>query len=508
LQGLTAEESHKLKRKLHLRTSWSKPQETSATPDSWHDLNEGDLGSFFWGITSDPLQEWLVNDSWPQNTTEALSQWLTSRKKINSLAPHAYLFEISAEEFHNSGANAVEEIAFLLAKAHEYTTTIQHNWQPQNMVLDWLTRIRFVIPTSHEIYMQIAKLRAFRILWANIQSQYQSSSNTTLQAAYVHSPGAMWNKSILDQETNLLRSAYEAFAAFMGGANSLSVQPYNQLKDGYDPFGQRLARNTALILKKEAKLDIVTDPLAGSYAVEHLSQELAQKAWSLFQQIDGEGGYLKAWEQGLIPKLLEQSRNQLQEQIHRQERVLVGINRFPNTLENITFDPQSTFTTPKQKNQLFRAALPFEKARLATESYTQQGNNRPDFVFLPLDGKSPSPDFQKIIELLLIAGFEQKELPDKMSPEKGLQNLPTLPMLIVLQGAPTETTSWDQQHNNALFADPLLGYLADEKARNFFDTSAELTDLERRGQILELAPNALELLNQIQAKLHTTLEDS
>lgn len=512
LQELSSKKAQKLKQKIHLRLTWNDYLQIQENQNRWQELHDTELGSYFWGVTGDPLQEWLVQDSFPPQPTTALSEWLFSIQKINTFAPQAYIFEVSAEEFHNYGASAVKEIAFTLAKAHEYTNAIQQAWHPPQMALDWLSRIRFVIPTSHEIYIQIAKLRAFRILWANIQSQYQSTSKTTLQAAFVHSPNAQWNKSMLDQETNILRSAYEAFAAFMGGANSIAIQPYNQLWNRDDSFGRRLARNTALILKKETKLDTVVDPLAGSYAVERLSQELAQKAWNLFQQIEAEGGYVKAWEQGFITEHLQQSREQLEEQIQGQKQILIGVNRFPNTLEQINppqeIPPHSSNSSQTKGLEPFRVATPFERLRFATEAYCQQGNPRPEFIFLTLDNKPASPEFQKLIDVLLIAGFGPKELPESKHSQEWLQGLSPLPQVVLLQGAPSEKTSWNLQHSEAIFTNFFSLYLIDQEAWNFFKTNEQVAKLKERHQLLDLEHNTFEIVSHIQTKLNITSQDS
>jgi methylmalonyl-CoA mutase len=265
---------------------------------------------------------------------------------------------IRADEFHERGANAVEELGFALAAGVERLAALSDTVPAGEAA----GRIEFVFAVGPAYFMEIAKFRAARVLWSQAVSGFGAKSAP--MKITVRTP--LRNKSAYDRYTNLLRVTTEAMAAAIGGCDRLTVEPFG--------FDEHLALNVQRILKEEAHIDRVADPAGGSYFIEALTAALAREAWKLFQQIEAEGGYSAAMASGWIEKSLARSRAALQKAVSSRRRALVGVNNYPDLRENPEDIPQAS--------EGFRLAAPFEAIRRRTAQHAEQTGSVPQVLLL------------------------------------------------------------------------------------------------------------------------------
>src|ERR1022692_442773 len=238
-----------------------------------------------------------------------------------ALAP----FTIHGEEFEESGATAVEEVGFTLAAAVDFTAAMQSRGIAVGRAADSIT---FSFSTGANYFFQIAKLRAFRMVWAQA---IESFGGTREEAkARIHARTSRWNKTIYDPHVNILRATTEAMSAILGGADSVSVAPFDECYKSPDDASRRLARNTQILLKQEALLSRVADPGAGSYCIEIVTDFIAREGWRQMQVIEAAGGFQKANSDGKIAQALEQSQKSRDKAVLSRRRVFTGTNQYAN----------------------------------------------------------------------------------------------------------------------------------------------------------------------------------
>ncbi|MDB5262408.1 MAG: hypothetical protein JWQ14_1689, partial [Adhaeribacter sp.] len=260
---------------------------------------------------------------------------------------------------------------FTLGVAVNYVDELSSRGIPLTTVF---RNMQFLVNVDTDYFFQIAKLRALRWLWAGI---VKASAEKPELASYlrIHAQTATWSATTFDPHTNILRATTETMAAVIGGCDSVSVAPFDAAFNRDNPFSERIARNIPLILQHEALLHQVIDPAAGSYYLETLTCELAEKAWALFQEVERQGGYGKALAGGFIQEQLNASAEEKFKNIASGKEVLVGTNKFANKHEKISFDA----VTLLQSSYLdtTRASYPFEVMRLAAMLHFQKKKARP-----------------------------------------------------------------------------------------------------------------------------------
>ena len=197
-------------------------------------------------------------------------------------------FVLQAEQYRESGATSAEEAGLTLAAAVDFLAEMQQRGLDPGNVTGSLI---FSFAIGPYIFIEIAKLRAFRLVWAQALQAFGVAPEDA--RARIHARTARWSGALEDSHINILRGATEAVSAILGGADSLSVAPYDECCSDPNEASRRLARNTQLILKHEALLARVADPGAGSYCLEVLTDSIARNAWSLLQKIEACGGYRK-----------------------------------------------------------------------------------------------------------------------------------------------------------------------------------------------------------------------
>lgn len=297
---------------------------------------------------------------------------------VNNKLPQFRCLNINGQHFHNSGANVVQELAYALAVASDYFNELTG----RKVNPDQISRtLQMSLATGSDYFVEIARIRAARMLFARLAEQYGCSGDA--RKVYLHAINATFNKTLYDPYVNMLRTTTESMSAAIAGADAISCLPLNTVYAAMDPFTERVARNTQILLKEESHLDKIVDPSAGSYYIENLTDSIARLAWEEFLKVEAMGGYMKAFAQGYIPAEVEKSANQKLMDIATRKTSVLGTNIFPNLKEEMVNDIQKE-TTRKPQGGLkpVRGAEAFEALRLATEKYVKAGNKKPSVLLI------------------------------------------------------------------------------------------------------------------------------
>lgn len=268
--------------------------------------------------------------------------WYTSEQNDFSSIKNNAVVAVNGTRYQEAGANAVNELSFLLAHLNEYL-----NFYSENQSLKSLKHIHLSVSVGGDFFKEIAKLRALRQLVQFLQKQY----NVNLPI-HIHGQTTSINKNELDSYNNLLRSTTEAMSASIGGCNSVTVLPYDSSFNSPSSFSLRMARNQQLILKEESYLNKIADMSAGSYYIESLTQSLCNKAWEAFKQIEAEGGFIKNVTNNQIQSIIEKDSTLLKQQFADGTLVLVGVNKYKNP--NETSVPQKEVSSVLNEGRLVK----------------------------------------------------------------------------------------------------------------------------------------------------------
>lgn len=279
-------------------------------------------------IQNDILKEFMVRNTYiypPEPSMRIIADIIeyTAREmpRFNSIS-------ISGYHMQEAGATLVQELAFTLADGREY---VRAALKKGLNVDDFAGRLSFFFAIGMNFFMEAAKLRAARLLWSRIMEEFnpQKASSMMLRT-HCQTSGVSLQEQ--DPYNNVIRTAYEALSAVLGGTQSLHTNALDEAMALPTDFSARIARNTQLILQHETGITKVVDPLAGSYYVESLTSELAEKAWALIEEVEQLGGMTKAVDEGLPKRLIEEAATKRQAAVDRGEEIIVGVNRF--RLEN------------------------------------------------------------------------------------------------------------------------------------------------------------------------------
>jgi len=299
--------------------------------------------------------------------------------------PGFRVISINGQYSHNAGANMVQELAFALSQAGEYLNALTEKGLKAEEVV---SHMQFTLAVGSSYFMEIAKLRAFRVMWNKVVEAYVSKSGradsktATTPKMILHAVTSNWNKSIYDPYVNMLRTTTEAMSAAIGGADSLCVTTFDHCFKKPDDFGYRMARNQQIILKQEAYFGKVADPAAGSYYIEKLTHELIEHTWKMFAGIEADGGFVKAVETGWIHESIEEMCRKRDQDIAARKRTFVGTNQYANTEERMLdkIEPRAQLSDISVLRQ-YRGPQAFEALRMAVENHAKKGFDIPK-VFL------------------------------------------------------------------------------------------------------------------------------
>ena len=294
--------------------------------------------------------------------------------------PKYRILSVDAYLLNNAGSYISQELGFALAWGNEWLSSLTDAGLSAD---DVAKKIKFNFGISSNYFMEIAKFRAARMLWAQIVSAYKPSCECAAKME-THAKTSEFNMTIYDAHVNLLRSQTEAMSAALAGVNSMTVTPFDITYKQPDEFSERIARNQQLLLREESHFNKITDPAAGSYYIENLTISIAEQAWKLFLEVEDKGGFYAALKEGFIQQTVNASAEARHMAIARRKEILVGTNQYPNINEKAAdkikdkascgcCGGESHKCQPEYETLHFeRGASDFETLRLATEKSDKQ----------------------------------------------------------------------------------------------------------------------------------------
>ena len=303
------------------------------------------------------------------------SEWVeTSVEVLKAAEPLTQFTCLSFQsvDLVNAGAYIYQEIGYALAAGADMLAKVSE--KSGKSVSEVAERIRFEMGIGSNYFMEIAKFRAIRWLWALIVRSNDEKATERATKAVVHAETSRWNKTIYDAYVNLLRSMTETMSATIAGVHSVTVNPFDK---HYNPkgsdFSRRIARNQQLLLKEESHFDKVVDPAGGSYYIEHLTQAIAEQGWKLFLEVEEQGGFAKLANEGKVQEAVNASNEARHKAVATRRENLLGTNIFPNFTETATEETRVIDNSKVEGKEITaldkrRGASDFEELRLATEA--------------------------------------------------------------------------------------------------------------------------------------------
>ncbi len=322
-------------------------------------------------IQNDILKEFMVRNTYiypPAPSMRIVADIIeyTARKmpRFNSIS-------ISGYHMQEAGANQALELAFTLADGAEYVKTAQARGLD---VDEFAGRLSFFWAIGMNFYLEIAKMRAARLLWARIMKGFGAKKAKSLMLR-THCQTSGWSLTEQDPYNNVVRTAVEAMAAVFGGTQSLHTNSFDEAIALPTEFSARIARNTQLILQEETHITSVVDPWAGSYMMESLTQEMADKAWSIIEEVRAQGGMTRAVDSGWAKLKIEASAAEKQARIDAGKDVIVGVNKYrlaqEDQVEFREVDNVAVREGQIRRLQQIRATRDGAKVRAALDALTE-----------------------------------------------------------------------------------------------------------------------------------------
>ncbi|WP_340063924.1 methylmalonyl-CoA mutase subunit beta [Ascidiimonas aurantiaca] len=272
------------------------------------------------------------------------------------------VFSVDNSLYQNAGAHSIQQLAYTLALTNEYFNILEnHSLLP---LLTSERSILFQVAIGSDYFMEIAKIRAMKELYAVLTAEYNIKS-----PCHIIAMPSYRNKTIYDYNVNMLRTTTEMMSGILGGADTLCNLPYDAIYHKDNNFGERISRNQLLILKHESYFDKVRNPADGAYYIETLTKQLAEGALELFLQIEKVGGFLKQLKEHTIQKKIRESAQKEQEAFNRGERVLVGTNKYPNPDDRMKDDIE---IYPFVKKEVRKTLIEPVVRRRLSEEYEQE----------------------------------------------------------------------------------------------------------------------------------------
>ncbi|NBB78963.1 MAG: methylmalonyl-CoA mutase [Verrucomicrobia bacterium] len=287
-----------------------------------------DLREVKGSLSMDPVAVRAASGDLPAKLAELLSEQAIMAKHCAENAPGIRAVGVSTLPYHQAGASAVEELGIALATGAFYLSELIE----RGLSVDEAARqLRFSFCIGPNFFMEIAKLRAARMLWAQVVEAFGGDAES--QKIVMHARTGLYNKTQKDPYVNMLRTTTEALSGALSGVDSMCVGNFDEVSRSPDTISRRLSRNTQIILQEECELTAVVDPAGGSWAVEWLTHEVAEKAWACFKGIEAEGGIDAALKNGSIHAMLEATAKGNEANLGSRRKSLIGTNIYPNLEE-------------------------------------------------------------------------------------------------------------------------------------------------------------------------------
>ena len=298
--------------------------------------------------------------------------------------PNIRVVNVHAYDFNNAGSSLVQELAFGVAIGNEYIARLTELGID---AAEAARRIKFTFGVSSNYFMEIAKFRAARVIWANIVKAWGVDCECALKMR-VHAVTSRWNQTVYDAYVNMLRGTTETMSAAIAGVDSIEVVPFDDAFRAPGEFSNRIARNLQSVLKEESHFNSIVDPAAGSYYIEELTQSIIDASWKLFKTVEEKGGYTEAFKAGFVQEQVKAVSDKKDKLLAQRRETLLGTNQFPNFLEKAGEEITKEIVTrdggcaeaagcgcdEKMAEPLrpYRGAQPFEAMRLATDRSDHQ----------------------------------------------------------------------------------------------------------------------------------------
>lgn len=249
--------------------------------------------------------------------------------KVLAPFPKFRCIAVNSLKLNNAGAYIYQELGYALVWGNYYLNALVEAGIPVDLAA---RKIKFNFGISSNYFMEIAKFRAARMLWADIVKAYGPTEECACKMV-AHAETSTFNLTLFDAHVNLLRTQTEAMSAAIAGVNSITVTPFDKVYETPNAFSERIARNQQLLLKEEAHLNRIVDAAGGSYYIENLTVAIAQQAWNLFLETEDAGGMLAAIQQGTVQDTVNASNKARHEAVSKRKEILLGTNQYPNFSE-------------------------------------------------------------------------------------------------------------------------------------------------------------------------------
>lgn len=279
------------------------------------------IGSFDW----DPMEKMLRKGNDLTAVLPIAKDLVEAMKEY----PNFRTVAVNAVSLNNSGAYIVQELGYALAWGNEYMNQLVEAGIDADTAAN---NIKFNLGISENFFMEMAKFRAARMLWAEIVKQYAPKEDASCMMC-VNAATSKYNMTLFDSYVNLLRSQTEAMSASLAGVHSIQVTPFDAVYETPNEFSERIARNQQLLLKEESHFDKVVDPGAGSYFIEELTTSLANEGWKIFLNIEENGGFLEAIKKGTVQDDINATNQKRHDAAAKRKEFILGTNQFPNFTE-------------------------------------------------------------------------------------------------------------------------------------------------------------------------------
>lgn len=335
-----------------------------------------DLNKVNGSVNCDPINRMLKKGK--QLQASAIVEILKEVYEAGKLLPNYRVIAVNSLSLTNAGAYCSQELAYAMAWGSQYMQMLTEAGVDAN---EAAAAIKFNFGVGGNYFMEIAKFRAARWLWAEILKAFGcAEENAKIK---MHAETSTFNLTIFDAHVNLLRTQTEAMSATLGGVDSLTVTPFDVTYKESDDFSERIARNQQLLLSEESHFNKVVDPAAGSYYLENLTAQLAEQAWKIFLEVEDNGGFFKAVENGTVQAAMQATSEKRLKDVASRKEILLGTNQFPNFNEVAASKIEKqqgekackcgcTVETGLQTLPTTREAEQFECLRLQTEAAAKQ----------------------------------------------------------------------------------------------------------------------------------------
>ena len=320
----------------------------------------------------DPLKEMNLVGRYAKS---AAVKQLREAIELSIEYPNISVIGIYAYLFNNAGSTITQELAYGMSMGSEYLNLLQ---EAGGKIDEFAPKMKFTFSISGNYFMEIAKFRAARLLWANIVKAYGAKKDNSCKIK-VHAVTSAWNQTVYDPYVNMLRDTTEAMSGAIAGVDSMEVLPFDHAYKKAGEFSNRMARNIQSLLLDESHFDKVVDPSAGSYYIEELTQSVAQASWELFKKVEEEGGYVECFKKESVQDAVKETALKRDSNIATRRDTLLGTNQFPNFTEVAEKEVKAKTVTRKRAPKkisgmvgrpfdLYRGAMAFEELRYKTDT--------------------------------------------------------------------------------------------------------------------------------------------